>query len=377
MLQNTQKITIESNKTYNKLLNDPNLTFNELRKIICNQQVKDMTHMFLRGIFGRNILPFKVEIFLSLFLIYRFHDVVFEGEGTTMDKHLLEIVQNIISILCQNILNNRNTISHKLLEFKEKFEIWKQLDLKQQLKLYSETYYELEMLKLKMKIHHETSAIYTNSIEPLQQKIMNLVNFIAGEKGIEYIKKYRDTHFKLTVSLEHKIRENLKKAFWDKLQEDLFKNPPCYDHVIGVFNDIHILYMSVIDCLPDEHKRKRTDEMNNIFDCEYIKIKQQNNTLSEDDVLITSVNILEQIKEIGFAINDTKTDEMIRKITKFRESRSKNEINNEIKNEINNETDFFPEFIEMFQLIIDELEELQKYFMNRLIDNSNDNIKFR
>ena len=56
-------------------------------------------------------------------------------------------------------------------------------------------------------------------------KIMNLVNFIAGKRGVEYVEKYKDTHFKLTVNLEQKLRENLKKAFWSKLQEDLFQTP--------------------------------------------------------------------------------------------------------------------------------------------------------
>ena len=110
-----QHLTIESNKTYNKLLNDPKLTFNKLRKIICNKDVKDMTSLFLRGIFGRNAVPFKAELFLSIFLIYRFHSVVFEGDGTTMDKHLLETVRDIVKMLRGNLVKNRNIISSKLL----------------------------------------------------------------------------------------------------------------------------------------------------------------------------------------------------------------------------------------------------------------------
>lgn len=356
----SQNLTIESNKTYNRLLNDPNLTFNELRKIICDSSVKDMTRLFLRGIFGRKVMPIKAELFLSVFLIYRFHSVVFEGDGTAMDKHLLEIVRDIVKTIRSNLFENRNTISHKLLEFKEKFEVWKQLDLNQQLKLYSETYYELEMLKLKMKQHHEASTIYSESIEPLQTKIMNLVNFIAGDRGVEYVEKYKDTHFKLTVNLEQKLRENLKKAFWAKLQEDLFQSPPCYDQIYGVFKDIHLLYMSVIDYLPKDRTKIRATELNSVLDCEYIKLLQKQSTLTEDDILVTSVNILEQIQKIGFAVNDRKTNEMIRKVNRFIESRSENIENIEYN--------YFPELIQLFQLIIDELEELQKYFLNRMID---------
>jgi hypothetical protein len=355
----SQILTIETNKTYNRLLNDPNLTFNKLRKIICDSDVKDMTRVFLRGIFGRRATQFKAELFLSVFLIYRFHSVVFEGEGTTMDKHLLEIVRDIVKVLRCDLLKNINIISHKLLEFKDKFEVWKQLDLNQQLKLYSETYYELEMLKLKMKQHHEASTIYSESIKPLQTKIMNMVNFIAGNRGIEYVEKYKDTHFKLTINLEQKLRENLKKAFWAKLQEDLFQSPPCYDQIYGIFKDIHLLYMSIINCLPEDRKKIREDELNSVLDCEYIKLLQEQTTLTEEDILITSVNILEQIRKIGFAVNDIKTNEMISKVNRFVESNSENVENNE----------YFPEIIQLFQLIIDELEELQKYLLNRMIDD--------
>ena len=51
-------------------------------------------HHFL--IFKRNIWKNThgnnlKELFLSLFIIYRFHDVVFEGEGTDMDNRLLDL----------------------------------------------------------------------------------------------------------------------------------------------------------------------------------------------------------------------------------------------------------------------------------------------
>ena len=62
--------------------------------------------------------------------------------------------------------------------------------------------------------------------------------------------------------------------------------------------------MSVIDCLPEDRKKTRTNELNSVLDCEYIKILHEQNTLTEEHILVTCVNILRQIQEIGFAVND-------------------------------------------------------------------------
>ena len=231
-------LTICQNSVYNKLLLDKELTFDKLCSIIRDEKVKDMSNLFLKGIFGKKRLPPKVEIFLSLFLIYRFHETVFEGSGTTMDQNLLEIVRNIISLLTTDILKNKNLLVDKLDDYKEKFNIWKQLDLNQQLKLYCETYYELDILKMKMAQNKETSAIYSESIIPLQDKIRGLIKYLAGEKGLKFLNEYEKSQLQLTVKLEKSLRQNLRKAFWNRLRNDIFHEPPSYIQITGLFKDI-------------------------------------------------------------------------------------------------------------------------------------------
>lgn len=343
-------LTISDNEIYNKLLNDSNLTFTELCTIIKNPRVKEITSIFLKGIFGKKRQPFKVELFLSLFLIYRFPEVVFEGEGTDMDKRLLEIVNELIEIMQSDLLKNRNIILHKLLDFKEKFNIWKGMDLQQQLKLYSETYYELELLKLKMTENKEANLIYRESIIPLQNKIKKVVKYLGGEKGITYLNNYKTQHMKLTVLLEKKLRENLRKAFWDKLETDLLEEPPKYSQIPDLFKDIHKLYMSITTCVNNEAKRKQyEDEFNSILDIEYINLLLNTNGLTEDSILKTCVNILDQIKVIGIPKNDLKISKTITKI-------------NSIPMDVN--------MCEIFKYIIELLEELQMFFMNQLINKT-------
>ena len=351
-MSNTSKhiLTIGDNEIYNKLLNDSKLTFTELCTIIKKPRVKEITSVFLKGIFGKRHQPFKAELFLSLFLIYRFPDVVFEGEGTDMDKRLLTIVNELVKIMQSDLLKNRNVILHNLLDFKEKFNIWKRMDLQQQLKLYSETYYELELLKLKMAENKEANLIYRESIIPLQNKIKKVVTYLGGEKGVVYLNNYKTQHMKLTVLLEKKLRDNLRKAFWDKFETELLEEPPKYSQIPDLFKDIHKLYMSIMSCIKNEAKRKQyEDEFNSILDIEYMDLLLNKNGLTEESILTTCVNILDQIKKIGIPKNDLKITKII------------TEINTNIEN-VN--------MCEILKYIIELLEELQMFFMNQLIDKT-------
>lgn len=355
-------ITICQNTTYNKLLFNKELKFEELCKIIRDEKVKDMSRLFLKGIFGKTRIPLKVEIFLSLFLIYRFHEVVFEGSGTTMDQNLLNIVKELIDILSTDILNNRNLLADKLDNYREKFHIWKQMDLNQQLKLYCETYYELDILKMKMTQTKEASAVYSDSIIPLQNKIKGVIKYLAGDKGIDYLNGYKKNQLQLTVKLEKSLRENLKKAFWSRLQLDLLNNPPTYIQIPGLFKDIRKMYLSVIEQLSQPNKSKLSKEFDEIVDIEYITMKVEHGGLTENDLLVTGINILEQLKQVGIPSNDKKIDTMILKINKHITVTGKNK-------EI--DTDIFPELVDMFQLIMSILEELQRYFLNKMINEQN------
>jgi hypothetical protein len=352
-----KKVILENNEIYKKLLKDENLSFVELCSIIKKTRVKEITSIFLRGVFGNKSKhpQFKAELFLSLFLIYRFHNIVFEGEGTDMVRQLLELVREIIHIMQTDILENRNLIMHKLIEFKEKFQIWKNMDLNQQVKLYSETYYELELLKLKMTENKEVNLIYRESIIPLQTKIKRVVVYLAGERGLAYLENYKTQHLKLTVVLEKKLRENLRKAFWNKLATDLLEEPANYSQIPGLFKDIQKLYMSILSCINNKEKRETYEkEFNSLIDINYIVLLLNTGGLNDEIILNNCVNILEQTKEIGIPKNDSKIAKMVLKI----------------KKELDKDKPEMSDLCSIFKLIIKLLEELQTFFMNRMINKA-------
>ena len=368
---NKRPLSINSHKVYTKLLNDKELTFDKFCKMIRDEKVKYMTNVFLMGIFGKKTQlykAFKVELFLSIFLIHKHHEIVFEGSGTIMDNNLLELVREIVIYLREDIMKHKNTIVHKLIEFKEKFNIWKQMDLNSQLKLYSETYYELELLKMKVVSSKEAylqnvADIYLESINPLQLKIKGLVKYLAGDKGLEYLEKYQNVHLKLTVELEKKLRENLKKAFWDSIQEDLMEDPPSFKQFGGLFKDIHIMFSSILSMF--KHKIKSSNELNSILDIEYIEMLCTQGNLSENVILPTLVNIFDLLKLHGFENDDSKINKYIKEITDYQKqlenrNRSKN-------NQTDSYNDIYPNYVGVIKLIIELLEKLQKWTIQRKI----------
>jgi hypothetical protein len=365
-------LSIDTNKIYKKLLTDEALTFPALCKIIKDKKVKHMSTIFLTGIFGGNRVPFKVEIFLTMFVIFRFNEIIFAGEesgggldsaeNTSMNEYLIKLVSEIIILLREDILKHKNILMHKLVEFNEKFNIWKQMDIKEQLKLYSETYYELELLKLKMTQHKEASVIYNDSIIPLQFKIKGLVKYLAGEKGVEYLENYKTTHLKLTVMLEKSLRENLQKAFWAKLEEEISKVPPEYNQIVGLFKDINLLYLSIITCVAETRQAKLKDDMNAILDYEYLQVLFDNNSLTEQVILNTCLNIFDQLKIVGFMQNDIKINLQIKKIKEYLVEYNKGEGNRAYE--------YYPNLPDIFKYIMNLLEELQRFFMNKLIDDN-------
>ena len=351
----SNKITLEDNDIYKKLLTQSDLSFSELCSILKKSKVKEMTSLFLKGVFGRK-KSIRVEIFLSLFLIFRFHTVVFEGEGTEMDNRLLELVNEIIQIMREDILGNRNTIVKKLFEFKEKFEIWKKMDLNQQVKLYSENYYELELLKLKMAQDNETKYIYIDSIVPLQNKIKNVIKYLAGNKGLEFLENYKTQHLKLTVMLEQKLRENLKKAFWDRIIEDLIEEPPKYNQIVELFKDIQKMYLSITSCIKNTEQRiSYENNFKSLIDIEYIELLLNSNGITNEIILTTCANILELVQTIGIPKNDSDIKNVLLKIYKM-----------------NNTDEIFcaQETCDIFKFIINLLEEIQRFYVNKMINDT-------
>jgi hypothetical protein len=344
-----ESLSITKNTIYNSLLND-NLSFERVCEILKQNKVKSISRIFLKGLFGiKKTLPFKVEIFLTIFLIYRHSKHILQDKQ--IDKNLFQLVSEIITLLTIDILKNKTNIRKKLIEFNEKFQIWKTFDLQEQLKLYSETYYELELLKLKTKDNKETGLIYENSIMPLQTKIKDKINYLAGNVGLEYLEKYKTTHLKLTVMLEKKLRVNLKKAFWNSVREDLMEDPPNYKQFSGIFKDINLMLKSIV-----QHSESQIQAIESIMDISFWDSLIDKKVMSNETLLRISISILDLLKTYGLPERDSVINKWITKINK----------------ELENLPDFvaYEFFPKYFEFIMSILEEIQKCMMHAMITKS-------
>ena len=204
-----------------------------------------------------------------------------------------------------------------------------------------------------MSENKEASLIYRDSIIPLQNKIKGIISYLAGKKGLEYLENYKTQHLKMTVLLEKKLRENLRRAFWYKLATELFEEPTNYSQIPGLFKDIHKLYMSISSCINDKEKRETCEnEFNSLVDIDYIELLSNSGGINEEIILSTCVNVLEQIKVIGIPKNDSEIAKMCLKIKKDLDKDKPERL----------------ELCSIFKFIIKLLEELQTFIMNQMIN---------
>ena len=88
---------------------------------------------------------------------------------------------------------------------------------------------------------------------------------------------------------------------------------------------------------------------------EYMELLVNSNGLDKETILTTCANILEQIKNIGMPKNDSNITTMIHKIEKLYNTNDCDNISGD-------------ELCGIFKFIIELLEELQRFYLNKMID---------
>ena len=239
--------------------NSPKKSFKEFCNFINKLNVLTNADTFLKKLTIKSHL--NARIFLTLFLTYHFKKHILE-EGDFEEIYFKKITNiHKFSLFFQINLNSL------LIEYSKLFKQWKKLDSEKQLKIYSETYHELEMLKLKTKYHNQphVHSTYKNSIEPIQNKILKNTRKLFKEEGEQYLKKYNDTHKKLCVNLYDKLEDGMKKSFWSLLQKDLDKTTPDLKQFPGILKDIKETTPEMSDFFKDKIDINMKNTINKIL----------------------------------------------------------------------------------------------------------------
>ena len=298
--------------------------FEAIQKILVNQDLYVKMNNFI------NILNCKVDsgLFLTAFAM-RFN--MAELVENSVNKENVDIYNLIVEILnkYEDLHNNLN--EYTLAQFKkqfnifnEKFTLWKKNDLIKVIENYAKMFWSLEMTK---KIEGATDE-QKNSILLQQNKIKETVLKIGGREAMDIFTKYTPVMINDSEidSLKDQLEKTYKKAYWDKLEQDL--NNQNYDSIILILEEIRSRIALLVP---------------NRIDIHLIKQMLDNNAIDNKFIYGLVNYIIENLKQLEAPIQNEKTEEWRQETLK------------ELEN-VENINKFFPMF---FQKVYDKIEVIE------------------
>lgn len=286
--------------------------------------------------------------FLSCFMI-RHHPAVIISDNTNIEKHLCTLSNKLLEDI-KSIYNSINTFScnfyiskfkKDFMNYMNMFDIWKSNDKLKILNDLSTIYFELEHDKNKKyeELDDLTNHEFIVSIEREQKKLLEKIELIGGQEGLEYInnlKKEIDSYKEKVQKLYVDINDNLHQAYWHSIHDKLSTDPPDFKVVIDLLQETKDM---LLNC-----KRTLENELNEHIDIDFITDMLNNGVLDDKYILNMCNYIITKIKECQ-AINDDKN------LEEWRNKMSKGFV------EGAKYCDFFPMF---FKEVFERLDNILK-----------------
>jgi len=279
---------------------DKNQHFEDATKILLDKKHIQTSILFIRDLsklINYNKPIIQSRIFLSTFLIVHFHKDVFgnTGQPNEIEKDLLSQCQTITKDLMTidpTSLQNVCQYITKLYNFNKSFETWKKKDYNSQLAIYKELYlkYQKEIDNIK-KLKHP----YTNEFTQMQNKIKDCLLKLTGKTNIDEVigddEKYVEPE--INKDVEKLIHQHLKKAYWEKINQECNSSPPNYSSLLGLFGDIRGFFVNI-----HKHRSKKLKYLDEILDMEYLKIQLDGNFMTVETMNSICKTLLEELGEI-------------------------------------------------------------------------------
>lgn len=271
----------------------------ELQKILISQEVYNTMNLFLKSINCNIDSTFFLTSFAMKFHISYMVDDVETLENKEICK-LIDVTLNLYESLFTFNDELINNFSRYLLVFNEKFTIWKRNDLLRVIEEYSKMFWSLES-------HKKIKGISDKQIEEIcskQEIIKENIKTIGGNEGMEIFSKYSPVFFDEGAinNLKSQIEGTYKKAYWDKLIEDLDKKS--YNSFISILDEIRQRISLLTPNRVDMHKL-----LEEYIDTELIKQMLENDAVDDNYFYKLSHYIVERLKELEAPIENKKTEE--------------------------------------------------------------------
>ena len=295
MLKQTIKNLLIENDVVN-ISNAKDIGFEQFTEIIKNENMINKYYIFFKEM--ENMLnednfikPHHANIFLSSYVICCFPKIVLiniplSSKDLELKKLSLILIKNYEEIIKNEIfdLNNLLIFYKQFTNYITFFIEWKNQDYIKQILPFVNSYHQLEETKkLVEKEKMNTNANIANieyfisKIIEQQKKLINHVQNIAGVKGLEFLHIYKPPNITVDEKIYKEIEKTVKRAYWDKFQEDLSKND--YKLIPMLLYDVKQKIFKLIPSRHDLHLK-----INEEIDIHLIEQMINNDAMTGDSV---------------------------------------------------------------------------------------------
>lgn len=333
-LNKTQTLTetLENLHKYKNLLDVDKirkLGFDTFSKMIRNKDILNDFGKYFSKLFDLESMKksnLLVRKFLTCYIVVCFPDFVFNNEIKDVDDLQFKNLSNKISILFNNILNYTNDDEHKvnsdvkMQEFKIEldnfiifFDRWKKKDVIKVLLPFANSYYELnDTLALVTKNQQEPVTddikIWKSEIEKQKNKILKHVKNIDGDDAVTFVKNYQPPKLIIDDKVYEQIERTMKKAYWDKLKEDIENDD--FSMITSLLTDVRTMIFQLIP-----NRQDIREEFNDKFDLELVEQMITHKAMDVKTVYSIALTLIEYLKTLQAPIDDRDTQEWCDSIT--------------------------------------------------------------
>jgi hypothetical protein len=192
--------------------------FDKFTQYIMSKKVITTTKTFLVNLYSNSEKTCKEQLFLSIWLIYRFSDVILNHNieiEKTIKHYCNEIVSTLLSIDSNIIISKRKEIINVIDIYTAEFNKWKVYDKNVSVKEFIERYNNISKsieLVCKDALNDMLRASVLNSLHQQQKEIINL--------ALKYDKKWNADFFNKHYDIIKNIENICNEKYWSTIQTE-------------------------------------------------------------------------------------------------------------------------------------------------------------
>ena len=282
--------------------------FEECQNILKDSNFVNEVDKFLEYISFNN---YSSKVLLTSFLIKNHHSKIFDNDDNS-EGQLIDISNEMIikfKLVLTNFENNISEFKSIFIKYNSIFLKWKEKDEKNLINELTKIFWELELnlFNLKDKTENvEGAEENKKNIELIrfqQNKILERVKMIGGEKGLEHFGNYVPVFLNEDYlnNLFKQITDNYHKAYWDILREEIENNN--FDGVLKILKEIKLLLKNLLP-----NKIKFHNELDEYLDIDFLSQLINNNVLEPQNIQNLVFYIIDNIRKLQSPADDDDTN---------------------------------------------------------------------